>query len=342
MESFFKDIVDTFTKSEDLIEFATLWSLEEDPYVKEKIFQLKCQELFNLIDQDVSIPTPEPMYILPSSNQSYGSSVQDSLSSGIPQQPVFFRPWEDIPSTSHLVPYSNAPTQDHLTPEVTDPSQPKCSRRSQNNITSPTSPQPGPSGINSKRQRDLHFRPEPCSPQPGPSGINQDGRGTEEVKPYTYGLKRQRVYAKNKAIDNTYQVKFNDQWQGEKLKDLNRDLHQMFDDVLNNVRGNPNDLGRAVVRHGGLKIPIVIPLQPWDKLDSQTILDGITKVLNSNEELIVDDSLEVSVGSIEIPSGSGGDHLPITTLFGPNNSLKRKRSIFEVISDKLCLPIAIA
>lgn len=114
----------------------------------------------------------------------------------------------------------------------------------------------------------------------------------------------------------------------------------MFDDVLDNVRGNSTDLGRIVIHHAGLQNPIVVPLQPWEKLDSEAVMDGITKVLNSNEELIVDDSLEISVGSIEIPSGSGCS-LPITSLFGPGNSLKRKRSVFEVISDTLCLPISI-
>ena len=36
-------------------------------------------------------------------------------------------------------------------------------------------------------------------------------------------------------------------------------------------------------------------------------MDGITKVLNSNKELIVDDSLSITVGSIDIPSGAGGN-----------------------------------
>lgn len=180
------------------------------------------------------------------------------------------------------------------------------------------------------------------SEQPGPSGLQQTGRGTtnDQHKPYTYEMKRQRTFAKNNAIDTTYQVKFNTQWRGDKLKDLNRELHQMFDDVLDNVRGNSTDLGRIVIHHAGLQNPIVVPLQPWEKLDSEAVMDGITKVLNSNEELIVDDSLEISVGSIEIPSGSGCS-LPITSLFGPGNSLKRKRSVFEVISDTLCLPISI-
>lgn len=316
MESFFKQIVDTFTKSDELEEFAILWSIEEDQYIRERIFQLKCQELFDLIDQDVMIPSPEQMEIddvIPSPDSPTKSTEIAAPSSRIaasshipgPSKPKYFRPWEN-----------------QVTPEVQSISYGRVQ-----------SPQPGPSGINHKTSSSQHT----------PSGIHQTGQGlpNNDPKPYTYGMKRQRVFAKNKAIDTTYQIKFNDQWKGDKLKDINDQLHHMFDDVLNNMRGKPSDLGRVVVHHGSLKNPIVVPLQPWEKLDSQTVLDGITKVLNSNEELIVDDSLEINVGSVEIPSGSGGEHLPITTLFGQNNSLKRKRSIFEVITDRLCLPISI-
>lgn len=55
MNSFFKEIVDIYTKSDELKKIATLWGLEEDPYVQERIFQLKCQEFSELIDQDVMI-----------------------------------------------------------------------------------------------------------------------------------------------------------------------------------------------------------------------------------------------------------------------------------------------
>jgi len=64
-----------------------------------------------------------------------------------------------------------------------------------------------------------------------------------------------------------------------------------------------------VVHHEGLKNPIVVPLQHWEKLDSDVVMDGITKVLNSNEELIVDDTMSVTIGSISMPQGSGGGSL---------------------------------
>ena len=53
MGPYIKSVVDSYTKSEQLEEFAYSWSLEEEPYIQERIFQLKCKELFDLIDQDV-------------------------------------------------------------------------------------------------------------------------------------------------------------------------------------------------------------------------------------------------------------------------------------------------
>lgn len=69
MNDFLKNIIDTFTKSDDVQEFAILVGLEEDPYIKLRIFQLQCQELFKLIEEDVPIPSPEPMILPRYSNQ---------------------------------------------------------------------------------------------------------------------------------------------------------------------------------------------------------------------------------------------------------------------------------
>jgi len=65
-----------------------------------------------------------------------------------------------------------------------------------------------------------------------PKQTRQVGKGVTTEKPYIYELKRQRVFAKNKATDTTYQVKFNEKWQGDQLKDLTKNLHEMFDEIL--------------------------------------------------------------------------------------------------------------
>ncbi len=160
-------------------------------------------------------------------------------------------------------------------------------------------------------------------PRAGPSNEpDQEQRGLQ----YTIIKKSERTYAKNAAVDRTYKIKIDEQYQGQRLIDIQRGLHDMFDDVLDQARGDlaGNDLGRVVIHHGGLQDPIVVPLQPLDNLEADTVMGTIEKVLNSKQNLSVDDSFEISVGSIDLPKGSGGPRRRITKLHVENNSLYRK------------------
>lgn len=138
-------------------------------------------------------------------------------------------------------------------------------------------------------------------------------------------------------------VKFNDQWQGEKLVDIYQKLN-MFDDVLSLARGHDADLGRVVLCRPNLNNPIFVPLQSGQNLNADTVMSEITKVLNSNETIPVDEHLMVTVGSIDLPKGGSwsGNKLSVTSLFGTNNALREKRSVLYIKNDNnLCLPIAI-
>ena len=78
--------------------------------------------------------------------------------------------------------------------------------------------------------------------------------------------KWERTFTKNAAVDTTYQVQIDDRLRGQRLRDIRRGLHQMFEDILDEARGDlaGNDLGRVVVHQDGLQDPIVVPLQLWD------------------------------------------------------------------------------
>lgn len=194
---------------------------------------------------------------------------------------------------------------------------------------------------------------EPASKRPRQSPDNDQsstsvqlggGDDDEAEKPYFIWKKETRTYKTKLARDTTFKVKFNDQWRGDKLIDIYDKLHGMFDDVLSQARGHDADLGRVVLSHPNLNNSIVVPLQSWEKLNADTVMSEITKVLNSNETIPVDEHLLVTVGSIDLPKGGSwsGNKLPVTSLFGPNNSLHKKKSVLYVENDNnLCLPIAI-
>ena len=180
--------------------------------------------------------------------------------------------------------------------------------------------------------------------QPSTSGQSGGGEGSDSgdplEKPYYIWKRDTRTFKKNFARDTTFKVKFNEQWRGDKLIDIQNKLHNMFDDLLSQARGHDADLGRVVLGHPSLNNPIVVPLQSWEKLNADVVMGEITKVLNSNESLPIDENLLVTVGSTDIPKG--GTKLPVTSLFGPKNSVERKKSLFHVQNDNnLCMAISI-
>ena len=116
----------------------------------------------------------------------------------------------------------------------------------------------------------------------------------------------------------------------------------MFEDILDEARGDlmGNDLGRVVIHHDGLQDPIVVPLQPWDRLNVDVVMGQIEKVLNSHQELAMNESFEITIGTINLPKGSG--RRPITSLEGDKNSIQIKRSLVTIDNDdQLCMARAI-
>jgi hypothetical protein len=143
--------------------------------------------------------------------------------------------------------------------------------------------------------------------QPSTSGQSGGGESSDSEnsldKAYYIWKRDTRTFKKNLARDTTFKVKFNEQWRGDKLLDIPTKLHDMFDDLLSEARGHDADLGRVVISHSSLNNPIVVPLQSWENLNADVVMSEITKVLNSNESLPVDENLLVTIGSIDLPKG---------------------------------------
>ena len=102
----------------------------------------------------------------------------------------------------------------------------------------------------------------------------------------------------------------------QRLNDIREGLHDMFDAVLDQARGDlaGNDLGRVIIQHNDLYNPIVVPLQRWDQLNADRVMETIEKVLNSHQNLSVDESFHITVGSVDLPKG--GARRRITKLIG--------------------------
>ena len=116
---------------------------------------------------------------------------------------------------------------------------------------------------------------EPPSKRPAlesslPSTLQQGGND----EPYIFRQVRQRTFAKNNAVETTYKVKFNDQWQGDKLANILERIDNMFEDILREAMEEKtgNDLGRVIIHHNALDNPIIVPLRPLEELNASTIM----------------------------------------------------------------------
>ena len=119
----------------------------------------------------------------------------------------------------------------------------------------------------------------------------------------------------------------------------------MFEDILQEARRDlaGNNLGRLVIHQEGLHDPIMVPLRPWDGLNMDVVMEHIEKVLNSHQELSVNDSFDITIWAIDLPKGGGkGNRRPITSLHGLKNLIRIKTSLVTIDNnDQLCMVRAI-
>ena len=109
------------------------------------------------------------------------------------------------------------------------------------------------------------------------------------------------------------------------MRNLQNELRDMFDDVLSRARGINNS--------------IVVPLDSWSNINSQKVMEAVENVLNSDENLPLDTAMQVTIGNIVVPSGSGT--MSITRLKGAHNSISLKKSLLQVSNDdQMCMATA--
>lgn len=114
---------------------------------------------------------------------------------------------------------------------------------------------------------------------------------------------------------------------GEKLIEIKDNLTNMFQDVVD-LAGrtyDKSDKAQLCINHGELREEIFIHLQDLSNLTGESIMDRVSKVLNSNQNLAVDDSLEIHVGLMRLTKGGGPGRNPPNSR-PANQNRRRPRS----------------
>jgi len=135
-----------------------------------------------------------------------------------------------------------------------------------------------------------------------------DKRLRQDVDPRQFYIinkvKEQRM-EKFKTTQSTYRVTFRDI---EVTDDIVAAIRTLFSAVLEDLvrGGSPTDLIRMAVHSSSLDFPIVIPFGPVPTLTADRFMSEIERVLQSNEDFVIDESLLFDVTYVQTPQGGAG------------------------------------
>lgn len=129
------------------------------------------------------------------------------------------------------------------------------------------------------------------------------------------------------------QVHIDNLWE-ELLLDLGPDFKK--------PRNSPDNDESSTSIQSGVRDEERKPYFIWKK-DTRTFKNNLAlaKVLNFNETIPVDEHLMVTVGSIDLLKGGSlsGNKLSATSLFGTNNSLRKKRSVLNFLLKMIIISV---
>ena len=187
-------------------------------------------------------------------------------------------------------------------------------------------------------------------------GFNQAGRGEkrnhesdseteseDEQGQRYFDLDSTRKYNSEKfgmtATDQ--RVRFNNVLGGRDLLESIEDTHKIFHHLLEEVTEgmNPKDQVRFILRSEQLDTPISLPFMELEQLTTEKVYAQIEKVVQSNQDFRLNDTVTIDINHVAIPEGSGRAK---RTLPNIRDHLKSKGSIICINNfDDLCLARAL-
>ena len=118
----------------------------------------------------------------------------------------------------------------------------------------------------------------------------------------------------------------------------------IFQHILNDVtRGmNEKDQVRFVLRSEQLDLPISIPFMPLVQLTTERVFSQIERVIQSNRDFRLNDTVTVDIIRVEEPQGGTSNGKSKRTTLDIREYLKKKGSVITINNtDKLCLARAL-
>ena len=174
---------------------------------------------------------------------------------------------------------------------------------------------------------------------------DDESESEDEQGQYYYQLESRRKYHSKKfgMTATDHRVRFNNVLADRDLLESYESSLKIFHHLLEEVKEGmaPNDQVRFILRSEQLETPISLPFMPVERLTAERVYSQIERVIQSNEEFRLNDTVTIDINHVESPLGSGGKGKKRTT-FDIDDYLDEKHSVVRIKNkDDLCLARAL-
>ena len=173
-----------------------------------------------------------------------------------------------------------------------------------------------------------------------------DNEQDAEQGEYYYDIESvKKYYSKKFRMSATdHKVRFNNVLADIDLLESHERTQAIFHHLLEDVTWgmNPNDQVRFILRSEQLDTPISLPFMEVERLTTERVFSQIERVIQSNQEFRLNDTVTIDINHVKTPQGSGKNRGKRTTL-NVREHLKEKKSIICINNnDDFCLARALA
>ena len=176
------------------------------------------------------------------------------------------------------------------------------------------------------------------------SDDEESSESEDEQGQYYYQLESSKKYHSKKfgMTATDHKVRFNNVLADFDLLESYESTMKIFHHLLEEVTEDmaPNDKIRFILRSEQLETPISLPFMTVEELTTERVFSQIERVIQSNQEFRLNDTVIIDINHVKTPEGSGKSK---RTIFNIRDHLKEKRSVVCINNtDDLCLARALA
>ena len=174
---------------------------------------------------------------------------------------------------------------------------------------------------------------------------SEDQQSEDEQGQYYYQLESRRKYHSKKfgMTATDHRVRFNNVLADRDLLESYESSLKIFHHLLEEVKEGmaPNDQVRFILRSEQLETPISLPFMSVERLTAERVYSEMERVIQSNQEFRLNDTVIIDINHVESPVGSRGKGKKRTT-YNIDDYLDEKNSVVRIKNkDDLCLARAL-